>query len=133
MASGSQVVPRTPRYGQPHARPPPTPDSRDVSASGRITVFNPHGKSLSDASPTPSRFKNAVLEGTRNDDLAARVLRFLQSSNVELHRSAELHSCRMIRSDVDLYETKLRRAEQDILELDQKLRETEGGQRSSSL
>lgn len=74
------------------------------------------GQQLLDDSPIPSRFNDARLGSTGNDDITARVLELLRSNNMELKGSTEVRLRHMISSEVGAYEIKLRKSREAIFE-----------------
>jgi hypothetical protein len=103
----------------------PTPSSRDHISSGNTMVSQPRLPQL-DTSPTPGRFSDlAGLSLPREPDLTTTVLDLIRAEYPNLKASTEMQIRHEIGLASDVGETKLRRYEGTIAELNKRVDELE--------
>jgi hypothetical protein len=132
----TEAAPRTPIIstpGQPFIErlqsctlPLPTPNSRDHIVSSNAMAPQPRLLAQPDTSPTPGRFNDtAGLDLPRESDLTTTVLELIRADYPKLKASTEMQLRHEIGLALDLSETKLRRYEGTISELNKRIDELE--------
>jgi len=117
VASRRLSDPQTPpQRPENQAAFPLTPNSRDITHTTGDTAIT-RGVISADVSPIPFRINTLGQEPYRGRDLTEKILALLQSNKVNMSTSTQSLMRHIIFTEVAVYNTKLQKAEETILNL----------------